>query len=87
MAVLGAAVGRACREHDSAFRRVNLEILGNADAFMHARVWPRYDWAPPDIVTRPVWLYPVEKWADPATALGPQHDDLRASITKHLTSM
>lgn len=84
MALLGSAVERACLERDSAFRRVNLEILGNADAFLHAHVWPRYNWESPDLVTRPVWLYPVEKWRDESTALGPQHDDLRASITGYL---
>jgi hypothetical protein len=30
---LGEAVERACRRLDSAFRRVNLEILGNTDPF------------------------------------------------------
>lgn len=84
MALLGSAVERACRESDSAFRRVNLEILGNADAFLHAHVWPRYRWEPPELVTRPVWLYPVEKWRDPTTALGPQHDEVRAAITNYL---
>lgn len=84
MALLGSAVERACLERDEAFRRVNLEILGNADAFLHAHVWPRYNWEPLDLVTRPVWLYPVEKWRDESTALGPQHDDLRAAITFYL---
>ncbi len=84
MALLGSAVERACGEHDEAFLRVNLEILGNADAFLHAHVWPRYGWEPANIVKRPVWLYPVERWADAGTALGPQHDDLRALITAYL---
>jgi diadenosine tetraphosphate (Ap4A) HIT family hydrolase len=84
MALLGEAVERACRERDPAFRRVNLEILGNADAFLHAHVWPRYDWEPTDLVRRPVWHYPQEKWRDPRTALGPEHDDLRAAITGYL---
>lgn len=35
---LGEAVERACRRLDPAFRRVNLEILGNSDGFLHARV-------------------------------------------------
>ena len=81
---LGQAVERACAEADPAFRRVNLEILGNTDAFLHAHVWPRYEWEPPDIVRRPVWLYPFEPWSDPAYALGPKHDSLRAAITRHL---
>jgi len=44
--VLGEAVETACRQVDGAFRRVNLEILGNTDAFLHAHVWPRYEWEP-----------------------------------------
>ena len=84
MADLGEAVERACRELDPAFRRVNLEILGNTDPYLHAHVWPRYAWEPPDRIGNPVWLYPAEKWSDPRTALGPQHDLLRALITRHL---
>lgn len=84
MALLGSAVERACKEHDAAFRRVNLEILGNADAFLHAHVWPRYDWEPPALLHRPVWLYDPSRWRDPTTALGPAQDPLRASITAYL---
>ena len=86
MAKLGEAVERACKEADSSFRRVNLEILGNADAFLHAHVWPRYEWEPPEFIHRPVWLYPAEKWRDEATALGDQHKVLRVAIKKYLTS-
>ncbi len=84
MAVLGEAVERACREADPAFRRVNLEILGNADAFLHAHIWPRYEWEPAEIVHRPVWLYPIENWRNEQTALGPQHQALREAITRYL---
>lgn len=81
---LGEAVERACAAADPAFRRVNLEILGNTDAFLHAHVWPRYDWEPADRIGHPVWLYDHRCWSDPATALGSQHDVLRASITTEL---
>jgi diadenosine tetraphosphate (Ap4A) HIT family hydrolase len=80
MDLLGEAVELVCARRDAGFRRVNLEILGNTDPYLHAHVWPRYDWEPPEIVGRPVWLYPVERWSDPATALGPDHDDLRAEL-------
>ncbi len=83
MARLGEAVERACAEHDPGFRRVNLEILGNTDPFLHAHVWPRYDWEPR---LEAVWLYPPERWSDPATALSARHDELRASITRHLAT-
>lgn len=55
---LGEAVERACGHADPAFLRVNLEILGNTDGFLHAHVWPRYAWEPADLVRLPVWLHP-----------------------------
>jgi diadenosine tetraphosphate (Ap4A) HIT family hydrolase len=87
LAVLAEAVERACGEADPQFRRVNLEILGNTDPYLHAHVWPRYGWEPPELLRRPVWLYPPERWTDPRTALGPAHDALRAALTGHLTSL
>lgn len=81
---LGEAVERACAELDPAFRRINLEILGNTDPYLHAHIWPRYEWEPAEFVGMPVWLYPRERWHDPSSALGPQHDHLRATITRHL---
>lgn len=83
---LGEAVEKACAEADSAFRRINLEILGNTDAILHAHIWPRYDWEPADILGRPVWLYPETHWTDPVHALGPQQESLRAAITAKLAS-
>ena len=84
MADLGEAVERACRAADPAFRRVNLEILGNTDPYLHAHIWPRYDWEPPELVGKPVWLYPPTHWSDPDHMLGPRHDDLRDAILGHL---
>lgn len=81
---LGEAVERACAAADPAFRRINLEILGNTDPFLHAHIWPRYGWEPRDLVGMPVWRYPPERWRDPATALGPRHDGLRAAIARDL---
>ncbi|MGW5068331.1 diadenosine tetraphosphate hydrolase [Streptomyces cyaneofuscatus] len=81
---LGEAVERVCRRMDPAFRRVNLEILGNTDSFLHAHVWPRFEWEPSDVVSRPVWLYPQECWSDEQFELGPQHDALRAAISNEL---
>lgn len=84
METLGEAVERACGALDPAFRRVNLEILGNTDPFLHAHVWPRYDWEPAHLVGKPVWLHPADRWHDPAVALGPQHHALRACIATEL---
>lgn len=79
--LVASAVENVCSARDSGYRRVNVEILGNADAFLHAHVWPRYEWEPTDVVGKPVWLYPAERWSDPWTALGADHDELRASLT------
>ncbi|AZM58135.1 diadenosine tetraphosphate hydrolase [Streptomyces sp. WAC 01529] len=81
---LGEAVERACHRMDPAFRRVNLEILGNTDGFLHAHVWPRFEWEPADLIGMPVWLYPRERWSDGRFALGPRHDELREAIGREL---
>lgn len=84
---LAEAVEKACREVDGAFRRVNIEILGNTDPFLHAHIWPRYDWEPSELVGRPVWHYPPDYWREAQYALGPQHDQLRRAITRHLQQL
>jgi diadenosine tetraphosphate (Ap4A) HIT family hydrolase len=84
---LGEAVERACRATDAAFRRVNLEILGNADGFLHAHVWPRYEWEPAELVRMPVWLYPRARWSDERFALGTHHDPLRKAISGELDQL
>lgn len=85
--VLATAVEQACRAADPAFRRINIDILGNTDAFVHAHVWPRYEWEPPELVRKPVWLYDGANWSDAATALGAQHDELRAGIVRELGAL
>ncbi|MEU9626152.1 diadenosine tetraphosphate hydrolase [Streptomyces luteogriseus] len=81
---LGEAVERACRRVEPGFRRVNLEILGNTNGFLHAHVWPRYDWEPEELVPLPVWLYPRERWSEERYALGPRQDRLREAIGEEL---
>ncbi|MFI6355269.1 diadenosine tetraphosphate hydrolase [Streptomyces sp. NPDC050743] len=84
---LGEAVERACRRLDPAFRRVNLEILGNTDPFLHAHVWPRFEWESPEVVGKPVWLYPPDRWRDERFRLGPHHDALREAIGTELDAV
>ncbi|MFC8537829.1 diadenosine tetraphosphate hydrolase [Streptomyces sp. NPDC057249] len=87
MDALGEAVERACGRLDPAFRRVNLEILGNTDPYLHAHVWPRYDWEPPELVGGPVWLYPREHWSDGSHALGPRHAVVRDAVDEELARL
>lgn len=85
--LVATAVENVCAARDPGYRRVNVEILGNADPFLHAHIWPRYAWEPPELVGKPVWLYPPERWHDPATALGPEHDELRAALAAELARL
>lgn len=85
--VLAEAVELACHAADPGFLRVNIEILGNADPFLHTHVWPRYAWEPTDVVAKPVWLYPPGNWSDPSLALDAAHDDLRREITHNISTL
>ncbi|WP_114854100.1 HIT family protein [Brachybacterium sp. YJGR34] len=86
MDLLGEAVESVCTARDPAFRRVNLEILGNTDPFLHAHVWPRYDWEG-ELAPRPVWLHPARRWSDPATRLSAEHDTLRATLSARISEL
>lgn len=85
MALLGRAVATVCRRRDPQFRRINLEIQGNTDAFLHAHVTPRYDWEPADIVGWPAALHMwTGRARTAANELGSQHDDLRADLVAQI---
>ena len=84
MAVLGRAVAAVCARRDPGFRRINLEIQGNTDAFLHAHVTPRYEWEPVDLVGWPAALHHWTDRVGEQHALGPQHDDLRAALVAEL---
>jgi diadenosine tetraphosphate (Ap4A) HIT family hydrolase len=84
--LLADAVETVCRRIDPAYRRLNVEILGNTDAFLHCHIWPRYEWEPSEIIGRPVWLYDAGRWSDPATLLGPAHDEMRAALVAEIVS-
>ncbi|MFT3889079.1 MAG: diadenosine tetraphosphate hydrolase [Arachnia sp.] len=82
--LIATAVENVCSRRDEAFRRVNIEILGNNDAFLHAHIWPRYEWEPAELVVKPVWLYSPDHWSDPRFALGEEHASLRAEIAAEI---
>lgn len=84
MAVLARAVSTVCRRRDPQFRRINLEIQGNTDAFLHAHVTPRYDWEPVDLVGWPPALHHWQRQVEHRPALDREHDDLRAALAVEL---
>lgn len=44
----------------------------------------RYEREPTELLGRPVWPYPRERWSDDRYALGPRHDELRKAIGEEL---
>jgi len=83
MSVLGEAVAAVCQP-----RRVNYEILGNADPFLHAHVWPRYEWEPDEYRRGSVWRYPREqRYAKEHEYAEDRHGEVRARIAAALTTL
>lgn len=87
MDTLGQAIETACRATDSGFRRMNYEILGNTDAYLHAHLFPRYEWEPPEHIGLPVWLYDPDQFYAAEAALAARHDGLRTRIVRELADL
>lgn len=83
MSLLGEAIMRVCRP-----LRVNYEILGNYDRYLHTHLFPRYEWESRDRLEYPVWLYPDAVSADPNVAYADeQHGKLRQQLTESLLAL
>jgi diadenosine tetraphosphate (Ap4A) HIT family hydrolase len=83
MSLLGEAIERACRP--DGLQRINYEILGNTDAYLHAHLFPRYRWEPSERAGGPVWLYPRDRWTDAEYGYNDEaHGALRARIADAL---
>ncbi len=83
LALLGEAVQVACA--GNGLRRINYEVLGNSEEWLHGHVHPRYEWEPPERQSWPVWCYPPGEREDPAHAYDEaRHGQLRATITNEL---
>jgi diadenosine tetraphosphate (Ap4A) HIT family hydrolase len=86
MSLIGEALERVCAS--DGLVRINYEILGNTDTFLHAHIFPRYAWEEPERLRKPVFLYPSDRWTDPRY----QYDDatrgeLRERIREALVSL
>ena len=81
MSVLGDAILAACSP-----LRVNYDILGNTDQFLHAHVFPRYSWETEERRSKPVWLYPATYWTCPQNTYDEEkHHLIRQRISTSLT--
>jgi diadenosine tetraphosphate (Ap4A) HIT family hydrolase len=85
MSLLGQAMITACTGLDPSFRRVNYEILGNTDRYLHAHLFPRYNWEDPELLPHSVARgYPLDRWTSPRDAYSAEHEPLREAITTAL---
>lgn len=82
MSLIGDAIQFVCNP-----RRINYSIYGNSDAFLHAHIFPRYDWEPEDKQSYPVWQYEsLWHWQE-LQYNDEKHGQLRKNITDKLNSL
>lgn len=80
MSLLGDAIAAVCHP-----RRINYSILGNAEPFLHAHLFPRYEWEPVEYLSKPPFRYPPDKWTDPQYLLSDQrHASLKEQLRVQL---
>ena len=83
MALLGEAIQRV-----TDCVRVNYAMYGNVDPFLHAHVWPRYEWEVPEFATIPPLSYPEEIRTHPDTEWDPElHGESQDQIRRALLSI
>jgi diadenosine tetraphosphate (Ap4A) HIT family hydrolase len=83
MSLIGEAILKVCKA-----RRVNYSIYGNTDAYLHAHVFPRYNWEPEERIPNPVWHYPGEKWCDPKYQYSDiEHGEMREKLTNKIQEL
>lgn len=80
MSYLGDAILTSTKAY-----RVNYDILGNTDQYLHAHVLPRYHWEEAVRRKMPVWLYDKENWSNQKNLYSEEkHGEIRRKITDYL---
>lgn len=80
MSIVGDAILEVCKS-----LRVNYDILGNTDNYLHAHIFPRYMWEEESRKRMPVWLYDKSNWSNEETAYdSKKHDKIRNDILNYL---
>jgi diadenosine tetraphosphate (Ap4A) HIT family hydrolase len=68
--------------------RVNYDILGNTDEFLHAHIFPRYEWEEEERRKYPVWLYPKENWSIEKYQFNDEkHGEMKMQLTEKLMEL
>jgi diadenosine tetraphosphate (Ap4A) HIT family hydrolase len=83
MSLIGDAISAVCKP-----LKINYEILVNAETFLHAHIFPRYEWESDERRRMPVWLYPRENWSLPRYQFSQEkHGRLKQQITDELKEL
>ncbi|SFM26324.1 Diadenosine tetraphosphate (Ap4A) hydrolase [Gracilibacillus orientalis] len=83
MSLIGEAILNVCEP-----RRVNYSIYGNTDAYLHAHVFPRYNWEPEERIPYPVWQYSSEKWRNPEYQYSHEtHGELKEKLNNEINEL
>lgn len=77
MSLLGDAIMTVCKPI-----RINYGILGNSTPFLHAHLFPRYEWESKERQKKNVWSYPETYWSSGEYAF---EEIKHGQIKKHLT--
>lgn len=83
MSLIGDAITAVCKPF-----RVNYDILGNTDDFLHAHIFPRYEWEAEVLRKGPVWKYPKENWSMEAYQFSEEkYGGLKTQISQKLRDL
>jgi diadenosine tetraphosphate (Ap4A) HIT family hydrolase len=83
MSLIGDAIQTVCNP-----RRVNYSIYGNTDVYLHAHIFPRYDWEPEERIPKPVWLYTEDHWFDPKYQFSvEEHGEMKEKLAQKLNEL
>ncbi len=83
MSVIGDAITAVCNP-----LRVNYDILGNTDSFLHAHIFPRYEWEEESRRKAPVFQYPKENWSlEEFQFCLQKHGELKKLLTSKLQEL
>ncbi|NRD79913.1 hypothetical protein HPT25_21495 [Bacillus sp. BRMEA1] len=80
MSLIGDVIQEVCNP-----RKINYSIYGNTDAFLHAHIFPRYEWESEERKLKPVWLYSPNHWTDSKYQYTVEkHLDLKEKLAENL---
>lgn len=83
MTVIGDAITQVYAPH-----KMNYDVLGNAEDFLHGHIFPRYEWEEPARRIKPMWQYPGTCWSAPAYQFTqPQYQVKRMELQSALVEL